>query len=81
MSSLIMVVLYFSRGTYFDFALVYPDLRTGNRYISRDIGTTVAGQKVSLKKETQFCKFQGYLGWVALILFSVKCYRKIQAES
>jgi len=32
------------RGTYFDFALVYPDLRT-SAYRSRDIGTTVAGQK------------------------------------
>jgi histone deacetylase complex subunit SAP18 len=34
------------RGTYFDFALVFPDLgmRT-SQYRSRDIGTTVAGQK------------------------------------
>ena len=34
------------RGTYFDFAIVYPDLRQGPRCSSRDIGTTVAGQKV-----------------------------------
>ena len=36
------------RGTYFDFAIVYPDLRQGPRCSSRDIGTTVAGQKVGV---------------------------------
>lgn len=34
------------RGTYFDFSLVFPDLRASQvRYQSREIGTTVAGQK------------------------------------
>jgi len=33
------------KGTYFDFAVVYPDLRQGPRCNSRDIGTTVAGQR------------------------------------
>jgi len=33
------------RGTYFDFALVYPDLRQGPRCQTRDIGTTIASQK------------------------------------
>jgi len=47
------------RGTYFDFAIVYPDLRQGPRCSSRDIGTTVAGQKgpddnMTLK-EAKFC--------------------------
>ena len=37
------------RGTYFDFAIVYPDLRQGPRCSSRDIGTTVAGQKVGVQ--------------------------------
>ena len=35
------------RGTYFDFALVYPDLRQGPRCQTRDLGTTIASQKVS----------------------------------
>ena len=34
------------RGTYFDFALVYPDLRQGPRCQTRDVGTTISGQKV-----------------------------------
>ena len=34
------------RGTYFDFALVYPDLRQGPRCQTRDIGTTIASQRV-----------------------------------
>lgn len=47
------------RGTYFDFAIVYPDLRQGPRCNTRDIGTTVAGQKgpddnMTLK-EAKFC--------------------------
>merc|ERR1719436_1300766 len=33
------------RGTYFDFALVYPDLRQGPRCQTRDIGTTVASNR------------------------------------
>ncbi len=35
------------RGTYFDFALVYPNPRVNatTHYASRDIGTTVTGQK------------------------------------
>lgn len=32
------------KGTMFEFALVYPDLRMGN-YLSRDIGNTSAGNK------------------------------------
>ena len=40
------------RGTYFDFAIVYPDLRQGPRCSSRDIGTTVAGQKVRVQCRT-----------------------------
>ena len=35
------------RGTYFDFALVYPDLRQGPRCQTRDVGTTIASQRVS----------------------------------
>ena len=35
------------RGTYFDFALVYPDLRQGPRCQTRDLGTTIASQRVS----------------------------------
>jgi len=35
------------RGTYFDFALVYPDLRGQNpRCQTRDIGTTIASKQV-----------------------------------
>ena len=37
------------RGTYFDFALVYPDLRQNPRCQTRDVGTTISGQKVSLQ--------------------------------
>ena len=36
------------RGTYFDFALVYPDLRQGPRCQTRDVGTTIASQRVSI---------------------------------
>ena len=35
------------RGTYFDFALVYPDLRQGPRCQTRDVGTTISSQRVS----------------------------------
>ena len=38
------------RGTYFDFSLVYPDLRQSPRCQTRDIGTTVAGQRVFLNR-------------------------------
>ena len=38
------------RGTYFDFSLIYPDMRQSPRCQSRDIGTTVAGQRVSWLK-------------------------------
>jgi hypothetical protein len=42
------VLFVFRRGTYFDFALVFPDLRLSQvNYQSRKIGTTVAGQKVN----------------------------------
>jgi hypothetical protein len=45
---LIRVLFLFRRGTYFDFALVFPDLRLSQvNYQSRKIGTTVAGQKVN----------------------------------
>ena len=40
------------RGTYFDFALVYPDLRQGPRCQTRDVGTTISGQKVSVQDKT-----------------------------
>eukprot|EP00096_Caligus_rogercresseyi_P006816 TRINITY_DN236_c0_g1_i2.p1 TRINITY_DN236_c0_g1~~TRINITY_DN236_c0_g1_i2.p1 ORF type:complete len:119 (-),score=33.36 TRINITY_DN236_c0_g1_i2:68-424(-) len=39
------------KGTFFDFALVFPNLSSrgggmgGSGYLSRDIGTTVSGQK------------------------------------
>ena len=48
----IVIQLYFifRRGTHFEFALVYPDLRMG-KYLSRDIGQTVAGNKVRLFKD------------------------------
>ena len=36
------------RGTYFDFALVYPDLRQNPRCQTRDVGTTISGQKVKV---------------------------------
>ena len=42
------------RGTYFDFSLVYPDLRQSPRCQSRDIGTTVAGQRVRGKSTKRF---------------------------
>jgi len=46
------------RGTYFDFSLVFPDLRQGPRCSSRDIGTTVAGQKGPDDQKTlSECKF------------------------
>jgi hypothetical protein len=42
------VLFVLRRGTYFDFALVFPDLRLSQvNYQSRKIGTTVAGQKVN----------------------------------
>ena len=34
-------------GTYFDFSLVYPDLRQSARCLARDIGTSIAGSRVS----------------------------------
>ena len=37
------------RGTYFDFALVYPDLRQNPRCQTRDVGTTIASQRVRNK--------------------------------
>ena len=38
---------YRRRGTYFDFSLVYPDLRSQNpRCQTREIGTTVASKQV-----------------------------------
>ena len=40
------------RGTYFDFALVYPDLRQNPRCQTRDVGTTISGQKVSLQDKS-----------------------------
>merc|ERR1719347_1854899 len=46
------------RGTYFDFSLVYPDLRQSPRCQSRDIGTTVAGQRGPDDQKTLAdCKF------------------------
>merc|ERR1712154_227572 len=46
------------RGTYFDFALVYPDLRQGPRCQTRDVGTTISGQKGPDDTKTlQNCKF------------------------
>jgi len=46
------------RGTYFDFSLVYPDLRQSIRCQSRDIGTTVAGQRGPDDQKTLAdCKF------------------------
>ncbi|GAB6030618.1 Histone deacetylase complex subunit sap18 [Chamberlinius hualienensis] len=46
------------KGTYFDFSLVFPDLR-GPGYRMRDIGSTCSGQKGSddLKSLAQ-CRFQ-----------------------
>ena len=40
------------RGTYFDFALVYPDLRQNPRCQTRDVGTTISGQKVSRQDQS-----------------------------
>merc|ERR1719411_2382617 len=46
------------RGTYFDFALVYPDLRQNPRCQTRDVGTTISGQKGPDDTKTlQNCKF------------------------
>merc|ERR1719310_500 len=46
------------RGTYFDFALVYPDLRQGPRCQTRDVGTTIASQRGPDDTKTlQNCKF------------------------
>jgi len=46
------------KGTFFDFALVYPDLRTPG-YRMRDIGSTCAGQKgVDDAKTLSQCRFQ-----------------------
>eukprot|EP00088_Acartia_fossae_P040452 TRINITY_DN42135_c0_g1_i1.p1 TRINITY_DN42135_c0_g1~~TRINITY_DN42135_c0_g1_i1.p1 ORF type:complete len:225 (-),score=43.44 TRINITY_DN42135_c0_g1_i1:19-693(-) len=45
------------RGTRFDFALIYPDLRMG-KYFSRDIGSTRAGEKGPDDAKTlSECKF------------------------
>ena len=54
----------FRRGTYFDFALVFPDLRLSQvNYQSRKIGTTVAGQKV---KNRRLSVCQGFVSGSAL---------------
>jgi hypothetical protein len=54
----------FRRGTYFDFALVFPDLRLSQvNYQSRKIGTTVAGQKVNKRLSVS----QGFGSGSALI--------------
>jgi len=46
------------RGTYFDFALVYPDLRQGPRCQTRDVGTTIASQRGPDDSKTlNDCKF------------------------
>jgi len=46
------------RGTYFDFALVYPDLRQGPRCQTRDLGTTIASQRGPDDSKTLHdCKF------------------------
>lgn len=46
------------KGTYFDFALVFPDAR-GPGYRMRDIGTTCAGQKGSDdNKSLAACRFK-----------------------
>lgn len=45
------------RGTFFEFALVYPDLRMG-KYLSRDIGQTIAGKQGNDDNKTLGdCKF------------------------
>ena len=59
------------RGTYFDFAIVYPDLRQGPRCSSRDIGTTVAGQKVGV----QMLHLAQKLGPFDNILNGVSCFQ------
>ncbi|XP_065308351.1 histone deacetylase complex subunit SAP18 [Dermacentor albipictus] len=46
------------KGTFFDFALVFPDVR-GPGYRMRDIGTTCSGQKGSDDNKTlNACRFQ-----------------------
>jgi len=46
------------RGTYFDFALVYPDLRQNPRCQTRDVGTTIASQRGPDDNKTLHdCKF------------------------
>lgn len=46
------------KGTYFDFALVFPDAR-GPGYRMRDIGTTCAGQKgTDDSKSLHACRFK-----------------------
>jgi len=46
------------RGTYFDFALVYPDLRQNPRCQTRDVGTTIASQRGPDDSKTLHdCKF------------------------
>ncbi|XP_054708317.1 histone deacetylase complex subunit SAP18-like [Uloborus diversus] len=46
------------KGTYFDFALVYPDVR-GPGYRMRDIGTTCSGQKgPDDNKSLSSCRFK-----------------------
>ncbi|XP_035214156.1 histone deacetylase complex subunit SAP18-like [Stegodyphus dumicola] len=46
------------KGTYFDFALVFPDGR-GPGYRMRDIGTTISGQKGLEDSKTLYgCRFK-----------------------
>lgn len=46
------------KGTYFDFALVFPDAR-GPGYRMRDIGTTCSGQKgADDNKSLAACRFK-----------------------
>ncbi|KFM64398.1 Histone deacetylase complex subunit SAP18, partial [Stegodyphus mimosarum] len=46
------------KGTYFDFALVFPDVR-GPGYRMRDIGTTCSGEKgVDDNKTLAACRFK-----------------------
>jgi len=46
------------KGTYFDFALVFPDMRNGS-YRMRDIGSTCSGVKgVDDSKTLSDCRFQ-----------------------
>ena len=54
------------RGTFFDFAVVFPNRGRGEgSFSSRDIGTTVSGQKGPDDSKTLKDCRQGYmkLGW------------------